>query len=198
VNKKTLILVVSFLMLSIGAIPANAAVLHNIKNGESLYSIAINNGITVKELKQANDLKGDNIYTGAKLNIPSDSKAASTTYNNRDIYLLARLITAEASGEPFKGQVAVASVILNRTADAKFPETIAGNIFKPHQFESVSNGLIWEQPSPESYKAANAALKGWDPTYGAKYFFNPAKINGPSWIWTRNIKQRIGNHVFGV
>jgi N-acetylmuramoyl-L-alanine amidase len=196
--KKTLILGVSFLMLSIVTITANAAVMHNIKSGESLYSIAINNGITVNELKQANGLNGDIIYTGAKLNIPADSKATSTAHGNQDVNLLARLITAEAGGEPFKGQVAVASVILNRTADSKFPGTIAGNIFKPHQFESVSNGLIWEQPSNQAYKAANAALKGWDPTYGAKYFFNPAKVNGPSWVWTRNIIQRIGNHVFGV
>jgi N-acetylmuramoyl-L-alanine amidase len=194
--KKTLILGVSFLMLSIGAIPANAAVMHNIRSGESLYSIAINNGITVNELKQANGLKGNIIYSGTKLNIPGNSKAMS--HDNHDINLLARLITAEAGGEPFKGQVAVASVILNRTADSKFPETIAGNIFKPHQFESVSNGLIWEQPSNQAYKAADAALKGWDPTYGAKYFFNPAKVNGPSWVWSRNIIERIGNHVFGV
>ena len=74
------------------------------------------------------------------------------------------------------GKVAVASVLLNRTADAKFPATIAGNIFKPNEFESVSNGQIWKQPTAECYKAAEAALKGWDPSYGSKYFFNPAKV----------------------
>ena len=196
--KKTFILGVSLLTLLIGVIPASAAVIHNIQSGETLYRIATNNGITVNELKQANGLQKDVIYAGGKLDIPNGSKTSPTNYQNHDIDLLARLITAEAGNEPFKGQVAVGSVIMNRLSDAKFPETIAGNIFKPHQFESVSNGLIWQQPTENSYKAAKAALKGWDPTYGSKYFFNPAKINGPSWVWTRNIKERIGHHVFGV
>jgi N-acetylmuramoyl-L-alanine amidase len=185
-------------MLSIGIIPANAAVMHNIQRGESLYKIAVNNGISVSQLKQTNDLKGDHIKAGDKLVIPVDSNSSKTSYKKSDIDLLARLVTAEAGSEPFKGQVAVASVIINRLSDVKFPETIAGNIFKPHQFESVSNGLIWEQPTEDAYRAAQAALKGWDPTYGAKYFFNPAKINGPSWVWSRTIIQHIGHHVFGV
>jgi N-acetylmuramoyl-L-alanine amidase len=196
--KKTFILTLSLFLLSIGIIPVYAAAIHNIQSGETLYRIAVNNGITVNELKQANGLQKDVIYAGGKLNIPNDSKTSPTNDKSHDIDLLARLITAEAGNEPFKGQVAVGSVIMNRLSDAKFPETIAGNIFKPHQFESVSNGLIWQQPTENSYKAAKAALKGWDPTYGSKYFFNPAKINGPSWVWTRNIKERIGHHVFGV
>ena len=188
----------TILMLSLGVLPASAAVMHYIQSGDSLYQIAVNNGISVSQLKQTNGLTGDRIYAGGKLAIPTDSNASQGVYKNGDIDLLARIVTAEAGGEPFKGQVAVASVILNRIADEKFPETIAGNIFKPHQFESVSNGLIWQQPTEDAYKAAEAALKGWDPTYGAKYFFNPAKLKGPSWVWTRKIVERIGNHVFGV
>jgi Cell wall hydrolyses involved in spore germination len=192
---------ISALMLGAGVVSANAAVMHNIRNGESLYTIAVNNGVSVNQLKQANGLTGDLIYPGKQLAIPTDSKAstsAGAVHQKGDVDLLARLVNAEAGSEPFKGKVAVASVILNRSNDQKFPETIAGNIFKPHQFESVSNGLIWQQPSEDSYKAAEAALKGWDPTYGAKYFFNPAKLKGPSWVWSRTIVERIGNHVFGV
>jgi N-acetylmuramoyl-L-alanine amidase len=197
--KKMLIFGTAFLMLSIGAIPANAAVMHNIRNGESLYIIAEHNDITVNELRQANGLNDNVIYAGDKLAIPENPGAFKKAYNNQhDMELLARLITAEAGGEPFEGKVAVASVILNRIKDAKFPETIVGNIFKPHEFESVSNGQIWKNPSKEAYKAAETARKGWDPTNGAKYFFNPAKAPGHSWVWTRTIIDRIGNHVFGV
>jgi N-acetylmuramoyl-L-alanine amidase len=200
VLRKNIVMGVSMLMLFMGVLPANAAVMHSIQKGESLYRIAVNNGTTVNQLKQANGITSNVIYPGAKLAIPASNANYNNNVNdnNHEIDLLARLITAEAGGEPFKGKVAVASVIINRKTDTKFPETIAGNIFKPHQFESVSNGLIWKQPTEDSYKAAKAALKGWDPTYGAKYFFNPAKINGPSWIWSRKIKERIGNHVFGV
>jgi N-acetylmuramoyl-L-alanine amidase len=196
--KQMLIFGIAFLILSIGAIPVNAAVLHNIRKGESLYIIAGHNNITVIELKQANGLNSNLIYAGDKLAIPEDTGTFPKDFNQRDLDLLARLVTAEAGGEPFKGKVAVASVILNRMKDMRFPETITGNIFKPHEFESVSNGLIWKQPSEEAYKAAEEACKGWDPTNGAKYFFNPAKASGHSWVWTRTIIERIGNHVFGV
>jgi N-acetylmuramoyl-L-alanine amidase len=185
-------------MLSVIVVPVNAAVMHNVSKGDSLYKIAVNNGISVNQLKQTNGLVGDRIYTGGKLAIPTNSSASRVISNTGDIDLLARLITAEAGGEPFQGKVAVASVIINRLDDNKFPGTIAGNIFQAHQFESVSNGLIWQQPTADSYKAAKAALNGWDPTYGSKYFFNPAKLKGPSWVWTRKIVNRIGNHVFGV
>ncbi len=199
--KKMLILGTAFLMLSIGAKPTNAAAMHHIKHGESLYTIAANNNISVNELKQANGLQGERIYSGEKLAIPEckDSRNGTPSINGRDMDLMARLITAEAEGEPYSGKVAVASVILNRMGDHKFPKTVAGNIFKPNEFESVSNGLIWQrQPSEEDYRAVKAARNGWDPTYGSKFFFNPAKVQGQSWMWTRRVVERIGNHVFGV
>ncbi len=186
-------------MLSLEVLPVNAAVMHNIQSGDTLYKIAVNNGTSVRDLKQSNGLTGDRIYPGSQLVIPENTNASQGgSIKKGDIDLLARLVTAEAGAEPFKGKVAVASVILNRSEDKNFPKTVAGNIFQPHQFESVSNGLIWEKPTKDSYQAAEVALKGWDPTYGAKYFFNPAKLKGPSWMWSRKIVERIGNHVFGV
>lgn len=112
--------------------------------------------------------------------------------------LLARAVAAEAEGEPFEGQVAVAAVILNRVQHPSFPNTISGVLYQPHAFESVTNGLIWRRtPSDEAYRAARAALNGWDPTYGAIFFWNPSKPVSP-WVWTRQIVTRIGNHVFAV
>jgi hypothetical protein len=115
--------------------------------------------------------------------------------SNYQYRMLARIISAEAKGEPLKGQVAVGAVILNRVRSKKFPDNIASNVLKRGQFEPVSNGHIWRQPTPSAYKAARLALKGWDPTHGALYFFNPAKSTS-RWIWNRPVIMRIGGHIF--
>jgi len=113
-----------------------------------------------------------------------------------DANLLARLVSAEAEGEPYQGMVAVAAVMLNRVKDLKFPNTTSGVIFQPGAFESVSNGLIWQRsPSNQAVSAARDALNGYDPTYGCLFFWNPSKpVSG--WIWGRSIAVRIGKHVF--
>jgi N-acetylmuramoyl-L-alanine amidase len=122
----------------------------------------------------------------------------SLVKRNDEVNLLTRLVAAEATGEPYEGQVAVAAVLLNRVRHASFPNTISGVIFQPHAFESVSNGLIWRVSDLNTARrAAIDALNGWDPTYGALYFWNPYKpVSG--WIWTRKIVRQIGKHVFGI
>ncbi|HHY35868.1 MAG TPA: spore cortex-lytic protein [Firmicutes bacterium] len=113
-----------------------------------------------------------------------------------EVNLISRLIMGEATGEPFAGQVGVGAVVLNRTRHPQFPNTVPGVIYEPGAFESVSNGLIWSAPpSAVNYRAAELALNGWDPTYGALFFWNPAKPVSP-WIWTRTIITQIGSHVF--
>lgn len=113
-----------------------------------------------------------------------------------DYMLLARLISGEASSEPYTGQVGVGAVILNRVKDPKFPPTVADVIYQPDAFESVSNGQIWASyPSRSNIQAAQQALNGWDPTYGCVFFWNPYKPVS-SWIWSRNIVTQIGEHVF--
>ncbi len=115
-----------------------------------------------------------------------------------DNELLARVIRAEAEAEPYTGQVAVAAVILNRIQDPKFPNTLAGVVYQPRAFESVSNGMVNRPPTESARKAANAALGGWDPSGGALFFFNPAKVGAKSYVWTRKIIQKIGKHVFAL
>lgn len=113
-----------------------------------------------------------------------------------DAALLARLVFGEANQEPYVGQVAVASVVLNRVDSPGFPDSIAGVVFQPGAFESVDNGLIWSTaPSETNIAAAVAALNGWDPTYGALFFWNPYKPVNP-WVWTKQIVTQIGDHVF--
>lgn len=112
-----------------------------------------------------------------------------------DLDLLARVISAEARGEPYEGQVAVAAVILNRVQDPRFPNSLAGVVYQTHAFESVSNGQIYLAPTASAWRAARNALNGWDPSGGAVFFWNPSKPV-TKWIWSRPIIKRIGNHVF--
>jgi len=78
-----------------------------------------------------------------------------------------------SAGEPYIGQVAVAAVVINRTRDSRFPNTIAGVIYQPGAFDAVSDGQINLAPNETAYKAAKDALNGWDPTGGALYYYNP-------------------------
>ncbi|NPV71399.1 MAG: spore cortex-lytic protein [Firmicutes bacterium] len=124
--------------------------------------------------------------------------ASSGVSRGGETLLLARLVHGEANAEPYAGQVAVASVILNRVQAPGFPKSIPDVVYEPGAFESVSNGLIWsDYPSEENIAAATAALNGWDPTYGALFFWNPYKPVNP-WVWTRQIVTQIGRHVFAL
>lgn len=124
--------------------------------------------------------------------------AAPQFSRSGDEDLLARLISGEARGEPYLGQVAVGAVIMNRVESPLFPNTIPEVIFQPGAFESVANGQIWVAPPTETqYSAAREALNGADPTYGALFFWNPSVPVNP-WIWTRTITLWIGKHVFGI
>lgn len=116
----------------------------------------------------------------------------SYSYN---LELMARVIFAEAKGEPYLGQVAVGAVILNRLNHPHFPKTIPGVIFEPDAFTAVSTGHVWFPPESSSYRAAQDALSGWDPSGGAVYYYNPAKATN-WWVATRSYIIQIGRHIF--
>lgn len=122
---------------------------------------------------------------------------SKTTQSSSDLNLLARCVYAEARGEPYTGQVAVAAVVLNRVRSASFPNTIAGVIYQPYAFTAVNDGQINLTPNQTAYKAAQDALNGWDPTYGCLYYYNP-KTATSSWIWSRQTVVTIGKHVFAI
>lgn len=115
--------------------------------------------------------------------------------NYDELQLLARAVYSEARGEPYTGQVAVAAVIMNRLKSPEFPDTIAGVIFQPRAFTAVDDGQFWLQPNATAYRAALDALRGWDPTGGALYYFNPDTATS-AWIWTRPQIDKIGRHIF--
>ena len=117
------------------------------------------------------------------------------TPTSKDAAILAKVISGEARGEPYVGQVAVGAVIINRTKNPNFPNSVYGVVFEPGAFDAVKDGQYYQEPTESAVKAAQAALGGWDPTGGALYYWNPATATS-SWIWSRPIIARIGNHVF--
>lgn len=139
---------------------------------------------------------GFNPITAAAPTINKTAAVQSTgTTNSGDLYLLAKMVYGEARGEIFEGQVAIAAVVLNRVRSPLFPNTVAGVIYEPGAFTAVSDGQFYLQPDQNAYNAAQLALDGWDPTYGALYYFNPATATSP-WIWSRPYLMTIGSHRF--
>ena len=133
--------------------------------------------------------------------VDGDYRLPLGVYTKADLqglYLMARLVHAEARGEPYEGQVAVAAVLINRIENSDFPNTIFEAVYQPMQFEPVDNGSINLIPNSKAYEAVFAALSGQDPTQGALFFWNPDKVSKTSWVWTRKITSRIGRHVFGI
>ncbi|WP_261303872.1 spore cortex-lytic enzyme [Paenibacillus andongensis] len=115
--------------------------------------------------------------------------------NQAELDMLAKVIYSEARGESYEGQVAVGAVVMNRLQSSKFPNSIQGIIFEPGAFTAVSDGQYWLKPDATAYMAAQDAVRGWDPTKGALYYFNPDTATS-KWIWSRPQTVRIGHHIF--
>lgn len=147
----------------------------------------------VRRFQQANGLAVDGI-AGAETLAALVVRAASSS-READVTLLARVISAEARGEPYAGQVAVGAVILNRTRHPSFPSTIAGVVYQPGAFSCMTDGQINQPVSDSAVRAAQEALGGNDPSGGAIYYFNPATATS-SWIWSRPLIKMIGQHRF--
>ncbi|MGI5893402.1 MAG: spore cortex-lytic enzyme [Candidatus Merdivicinus sp.] len=115
--------------------------------------------------------------------------------NEANVNLLARIISAEARGEPYEGQVAVGAVVLNRIEHPSFPDTLSGVIYQPGAFTAITDGQFNEPVADSAYRAARDALNGTDPSGGAIYYYNPDKTDN-QWIRTRPVIKRIGAHLF--
>jgi len=124
----------------------------------------------------------------------ASSKSSGTTASG-DTYLLAQCIYGEGRGESYKGQVAIAAVILNRVDNSSFPNSISGVIYQPGAFDAVSDGQINLSPDDTAIRAARDAMNGYDPTNGCIYYYNPSTATN-KWIRSRPIIVTIGRHVF--
>lgn len=151
----------------------------------------------VKYFQKTNGLTVDGIVGPATLKalgMPSDG-GSSTSVSSGEAELLARVISAEARGEPYSGQVAVGAVILNRVEHPSFPSTIAGVVYQPGAFTCMVDGQFNEPVADSAVRAAQDALNGADPSGGAIYYFNPTTATS-AWIWSRPLITIIGNHRF--
>ncbi len=160
------------------------------KTVEAVKKFQRKNGLTADGIAGKNTLAAMGIY-----NSSSGSSSSNTSSSSSNVNLLARLIHGEARGEPYTGQVAVGAVVLNRVKSSSFPNSISGVIYQSGAFDAVSDGQINLSPDSSSVKAAQDAINGWDPSYGAIYYFNPATATN-KWIWSRPLTIVIGKHRF--
>lgn len=151
----------------------------------------------VKYFQRKNGLSVDGICGNKTLNALgiSTSSGVTSSYSDADLMLLARLIYGEARGESYVGQVAVGAVVMNRIKSSSFPNSMSGVIYQRYAFTAVDDGQINLTPNATAKKAAQDAMNGWDPTYGAIYYYNPSTATS-SWIFSRQTTVTIGNHVF--
>ncbi|MCI6245524.1 MAG: spore cortex-lytic enzyme [Eubacterium sp.] len=152
----------------------------------------------VKAFQKSVGITADGI-AGSKtllyLGLGGSSGGNSTQYSNSDVELLAKVISAEARGESYEGQVAVGAVILNRVSHPSFPDSISGVVYQSGAFSCVYDSNWYEPVSPTSKKAATDAINGWDPSGGAIYYYNPAKTND-KFMHSRPVITTIGSHRF--
>lgn len=217
--KKSLrVIVLSLLLVSLLALSASASVVAWGSRGSQVslvqqklkqygyYDGAVD-GVFGKEtynavvwFQEKNGLKADGAVgpsTAAALGITLMGTVSASTYQESEVRILARLVSGEARGEPYVGQVAVAAVVLNRVKSPAFPNTISGVIFQTGAFDAVWDGQFDMEPTENSVRAARDALNGWDPTGGCLYYYNPSTATN-SWIWTRQVQLTIGKHAFAI
>lgn len=153
----------------------------------------------VKYFQRKNGLTADGIAGPATLKAmgitSSSSTSSSTSSYNSNLNLLARVIYGESRGEPYTGQVAVGAVVMNRIKSSSFPNTLSGVVYQSGAFDAVKDGQVNLTPNSTAIKAAQDAMNGWDPSYGAIYYFNPSTATN-KWIWSRPMTVTIGKHRF--
>ncbi len=151
----------------------------------------------VRDFQRKNGLTADGVAGSATLKalgmpVKSGSGPAS---QDGEVALLAKVISAEARGEPYSGQVAVGAVILNRISHPSFPNSLAGVVYQPGAFSCMDDGQIDQPVADSAVRAAREALNGSDPSGGAIYYFNPNTATS-AWIWSRPLIKVIGQHRF--
>lgn len=189
------LLIGSILSLSLFGFQSNAdaATTYNVKYGDTFWKIASRFGVPVSTIKQANNRTSNMLYAGEYITVPS----SSISFADKD--LMARLVSAEAKGESYAGKVAVATVILNRVDHPDFPDTVKSVIYQVsngyYAFSPVKNGAINNPADADSKRAVNEALALRGTGKGSLFFYNPRTAQS-SWILSRTVTARIGNHVF--
>lgn len=150
----------------------------------------------VLNFQKDNGLSADGIVGPKTLKALGITKSHSSgDFSSADYELLARIISAEARGETYLGQVAVGAVILNRIEHPSFPDTLSGVVYQKGAFSCLNDGQFYEPIDESAYNAASDAINGLDPSGGAIYYYNPVKSTN-KWIFSRPVITVIGNHRF--
>ena len=162
--------------------------------------IYLANNTTYVPVRAVANLAGaDAVWNGRSKPITLVPRTTYRKHSEEDLYWLSRIISAESQGEPLLGQLAVGHVVLNRVEDAQFPSTIKDVIFDTKyavQFEPVSNGSIYWEPTARSILAAKMVLNGTQVVDRCMYFYAPALSEG-TWIsQNRTYYTTIGCHKF--
>ena len=165
-------------------------------NIDGIFGTKTKNAVVA--FQKAKGLKADGIAgpkTLKALGISSDGGYGG--YSSSDYELLARIISAEARGEPYLGQVAVGAVVLNRIEHPSFPDSLSGVVYQKGAFSCLDDGQFYEAIADSAYSAAQDAINGLDPSGGAIYYYNPVKSTN-KWILSRKIITTIGAHRFCI
>ncbi|WP_017726916.1 cell wall hydrolase [Halalkalibacterium ligniniphilum] len=183
---------ITLTLISVNNIAEASTRQHTVSPGESLYNLSKQYGVPVEAIKRMNQKTSNVLYARERLTIP-----AAVTASERD--LLARLVHAEAKGEPYAGKVAVATVVLNRVDSDKFPNSVREVIYEKNSgyyaFSPVKNGEINKPADAESHRAVEEALRFRGQGAGSLFFYNPQKATS-NYVATRQQTIVIGNHIF--
>ncbi|MHC0038629.1 cell wall hydrolase [Pseudoneobacillus sp. C159] len=197
-NKFKKLLIATSLIFSVTAFTFNSkseaaitGTTHKVQSGQTYWKIATGFGVPLNSLMAANNSKY--LYAGDNIVLPY------AIYSPAEKDLMARLVRAEALGEPYSGKVAVATVILNRVKSPDFPNSVRQVIYQisngHYAFTPVQNGQINQPADAASLKAVNEAIALMGKGKGSLFFYNP-KTAKSNWILSRQVTVRIGNHVF--
>lgn len=213
--RKMMIFIMSFLLAlslavsasalsKIGSVGTKVSEIQTVLKQKGYYSgnidgiFGVNTKNAVINFQKDAGLKADGIVgekTLSALGINGQNTNFYENYTSADYQLLARIISAEARGESYLGQVAVGAVVLNRIEHPSFPDTLSEVVYQKGAFSCLNDGQFYEEISDSAYNAARDALGGLDPTGGAIYYYNPKKATS-KWIFSRPVITVIGNHTF--
>ena len=200
--------------LDIGQVLAVPCDTYTVIKGDTLYLIAKKFKIPLDNLRRANNIYSDALNIGQILNIPGRPVAetgqtdryetdqtginSGSSYTAEELDLLARLVHAEAQGEPYDAKVAVGAVVMNRVKNSSWPDSLEDVIYQKsggyYQFTPVVNGWINKPAGTDAVKAAKDALNGTDPSRGAQFYYDNQTTN--AWILSKPVSVRIGTMVF--
>lgn len=181
---------------SLTARPGEEALVYNGSRLEISQNVRLEEGRTLVPIRPLAGLLGLEVDWD-----PATGEVALSTPEDThdELYWLSRIISAESQGECWEGKIAVGNVVLNRVQSPDFPDTIYGVIFDERwggQFEPVRNGTVYNDPTPESVRAAMACLEGASVVGDSLYFLAPELTDNHWTMENRTFVTTIGAHWF--